>query len=197
MLEILDVKDLENKNLNIKKRKTKKSQIILFDTNRKFNDYIGKIKYRNNGNYSDIPHFIVTKMGLVYNIFNPNYSSNTFNIPKLDNKQIKIAVENLGWLQKNTITGILHNWIGDPYRSEPYVKKWRGYFYWDPYTEEQTESLNKLCEYIIDNYNIEHNIVQNQGYFKNSIYFNGILSKSNFSTIYSDINPSFKFNEIL
>jgi len=196
MLEILDVKDLDKKSLNIKKRRTKKRQIVLSDTNRRFNDFINKIKYRNNGNYTDIPHFVITKMGYIYNIFDPHYSSNTFDVVSLDNKQIKIAMENLGFLKKNTITGILHNWIGDPYRSEPYVKKWRNNFYWDPYTNEQLESLKKLNDYLCDNFDIPKNIVSNQGFFRNSIYFNGTLCKSNFSTIYSDINPSFKFNEI-
>ena len=35
---------------------------------------------------------------MIYQIFDTNYSSNTFNNPDLDKKQIKIAVENLGWL---------------------------------------------------------------------------------------------------
>lgn len=196
MLEILDVKDLENKKLNIKKRQTKKKQIVLMDTNRRFNDYINKIKYRNNGNFEDIPHFVITKMGYIYSIFDPKYASKTFDVKKLDNKQIKIAFENLGSLKKNSITGILHNWIGDPYRSEPYVKKWRNNFYWDPYTEEQIESVKKLIDYLCIEYNIEKNVVPNQSFFRSSIYFDGILCKSNFSTIYSDINPSFKFDKI-
>ena len=99
--------------LNITKKKTKKSQILLYDTQRRFDDFVNKLKYRKNGKYEDVPHFIVTKLGTVYQLFDSNHTSNTFDNFKIDKKQIKIAVENLGWLTKNTITGVLNNWIGD------------------------------------------------------------------------------------
>jgi len=180
--------------LNVSKRKTKKNQIFLFDTQRRLDDYIMKLRYRNNERYEDIPHYIITKSGKVLKIFDSNYSSKTFGKPEIDKRLIKIAMENLGWLNKNTITGVLHNWIGDPFRSEPYVKKWREHYFWDPYSEEQFQSLVKLTGEICKEHNIPYQTVPGQGYLSNVRKFTGIVCKSNFLNIYTDINPSFNFN---
>ena len=193
MLEIFNVETLDKNQLNIHKRKSKKTQILLYDTQRRVDDFINKIKYRNNGKYEDVPHFVVSKLGMVYQLYDTNYSSNTFDNPKVDRKQIKIAIENLGWLNKNTITGILHNWIGDPYRSEPHIRNWRNYYFWDKYGETQLKSLAELCEMLCEKHDIYKQTVPSQGYLENAANFNGIICKSNFASIYTDINPSFNF----
>lgn len=193
MLVIQDTEILDKKNLNVKKRKSKKKQILLYDTKRRFDDFVNKLKYRKNGKYEDVPHFIVTKLGLVYQIFDTNHSSVTFGDSKIDNSQIKIAVENLGWLNKNTITGVLNNWIGDTYRSEPYIRGWKNRFFWDPYTEPQMQSVSDLCLFLCEKHQIFKQVVPSQGYFKSVPKFEGIVCKSNFSNIYNDINPSFNF----
>lgn len=188
-----DVEILDKNNLNIIKRKSKKTQILLYDTQRRVDDFINKIKYRKNGNYKDIPHFVVSKLGMVYQLFDTNHSSNTFDNPQIDKKQIKIAIENLGWLNKNTITGVLNNWIGDPYRSEPHIRNWRNYYFWDKYNDSQLESLSQLCDYLCDKHDIFKQTVPSNGYLENISNFKGIVCKSNFSNIYTDINPSFNF----
>lgn len=193
MLEIQNVSVLRKKDLNVIKKRSVKNQILLFDTQRRFDEYILKLLYRKNGRYEDIPHFVISKTGIIYKIFNTAYSSNTFNNPKIDKKQIKIAIENLGWLNKNTITGILNNWINDPYRSEPYIKNWRNHYYWDAYTKEQLISVVSLCRMLCSKHNISYNIISSQDNLYDSTNFKGILCKSNFQTIYTDINPSFDF----
>jgi len=194
MLEIKDVEYLNNFKLNYYKKKTKKSQILLFDTFRRFENYTNKLIYRRNGEYSDIPHYIIDKLGNVYKIFDSDFYSDTFKDSKIDKKLLKIAIENLGWLNKNTITGILNNWIGDPYRGEPYIKGWRNHFYWDKYTDAQMNSVASLCDELCDNMNIPKNIVISQGLYTNVNKIKGVVCKSNFSDIYTDINPSFNFN---
>ena len=192
MIETPDV--LSEVKLNVIRRKAKKSQIFLYDTGRRVDDYLTKLRYRNNEEYEDIPHYIITKSGNVINLFDPNHSSKTFGNPTVDRRMVKIALENLGWLNKNTITGVLHNWIGDPYRSEPYIKKWRNHYFWDPYSEEQFRSLVNLCSKICKEHNIPYQTVPSQGYLSNARKFTGIVCKSNFLNIYTDINPSFNFN---
>lgn len=194
MLTIQDVSLLDSNKLNINKRRSKKKQICLYDTQRRFDDFVMKLKHRQNGKYEDIPHFIIDKLGNIYQIFDTKYSSNTFNDRNIDKKQIKIALENLGWLHKNTITGVLYNWINDKYRSKPFIKKWRGYYYWDVYTEEQKKSLVKLCEQLTEENKIPYQTVPASGYFADILNFEGIVCKSNFLNIYTDINPSFNFN---
>ena len=128
MLEIRDVEIINKDELNHPKKSYKKKQILLYDTKRRIDDFINKIKYRQNGQYEDIPHFIVTKMGDIYQILDTKYHSKTFGEHKIDCRQIKVAVENLRWLNKNTITGYYSNWIGDPHRSDPFVRSWRDKF---------------------------------------------------------------------
>jgi hypothetical protein len=193
MLVIQDVDVLDKSKLNIVKRKSKKTQILLYDTQRRADDFIQKIKHRRNGNYNDIPHFVVNKLGMVFQLFDTNYSSNTFNNPSLDKKQIKVAIENLGWLNKNTINGLYTNWIDDPYRSEPHIKNWRNHYFWDKYNDVQMEKVSELCEFLCDKHDIFKQHVPSQGYLENISKFNGIVCKSNFSNIYTDINPSFNF----
>lgn len=197
MLEILSVDGLNEKNLNIIKKTSKKSKILLYDTGRRTDYFINKIKYRNNGKYDEIPHFIVTKLGLVYQLFDTKYYSKTFDIKKIDKQFIKISIENLGWLNKNTITGFLSNWIGDTYRTEPHTESWRNYYFWDKYPDIQMESIVLLCKYLCIHENIPFKIVPSQGYMENTINFSGIVCKSNFSNIYTDINPSFNFKLFL
>lgn len=197
MLKIYDVETLDKKKLNVTRRKSKKTQILLCDTHRRIDDFVNKLKYRKNGKYEDVPHFIISKMGVIYQVFDSNHSSNTFNNPKIDKKQIKIAIENLGWLNKNTINGFLFNWIGDAYRSEPYVKGWRNHYYWDKYNENQLKSLKGLCEFLVEKHDISKEYVPSHGYFSSAPNFKGIICKSNFSDIYTDINPSFNFNIFL
>lgn len=191
MLEVQNEEILNEKDLNIVRRRSKKKQILLYDTQRRSEDFLMKLKYRNNGKYKDIPHYLIDKSGVIHNFFDEKYSSITFNDPRIDKVQIKIALENLGWLNKNTITGVLYNWINDPYRLEPHIKKWRGYFFWDKYTEEQYKSLTELCLMICEKHRIPYVSAPDQVVYKDVIKFNGIVCKSNFDDIYSDINPSF------
>lgn len=187
------VETLDKKHLNYKKSKLPKNQILLCDTHRRINDYIHMIKYRKNGKYDDIPHYIISKNGDIYSLYDTEYYSTTFGDLKIDRRIIKIAIENLGWLNKNTVNGMLSNWIGDPCRTDPYIRNWRGHFFWDKYTEEQFETLGKLCTELCETHNINKLIVPSQGYFESASKFNGVVCKSNYSDIYTDINPSFKF----
>lgn len=196
MLVIHDVDVLDKDKLKVTKRKSKKTQILLYDTQRRIDDFVQKLKHRRNGNYEEIPHFIVSKLGMVYQVFDSNYTSVMFNNPSLDRKQIKIAVENLGWLNKNTITGLYSNWIGDPYRSEPHIKNWRNHYFWDKYNDVQMDKVSELCEFLCDKHEIFKQHVPSQGYFESITKFNGIVCKSNFSNIYTDINPSFNFRTL-
>ena len=92
-----------------------------------------------------------------------NYTNNIVNINR---NSIIISLENLGWLNKNTINGLLNNWAGDPYRSEPFIKSWRNYFFWDRYTEEQMDALSKLCESLCEKHEIPKKSVPSQGYLE-------------------------------
>ena len=105
MLGIRDVEIINKDELNHSKRSYKKRQILLYDTKRRIDDFVKKIKYRRNGEYEDIPHFIISKTGDIYKVLDVKYSSKTFDVDKIDRQKIKIAFENRRWLNKDTITG--------------------------------------------------------------------------------------------
>lgn len=194
MLEILNAEVLGDKKKIFRKSKTRKRQILLCDTHRRIDDYFMMLKHRRNGKYTDVPHFCIDKLGNIYQLLDINFVSPTFNKTRIDSKQIKICLENLGWLNKNTITGIYMNWINDSYRGQPFLKSWRNYYYWDSYTEQQMSSLVKLVFELCVEHDINFKAVPSSGLLKNPENLSGILSKSNFSDIYTDINPSFNFN---
>ena len=52
----------------------------------------------------------------------------------------------------------------------------------------------ELCDNLCDKHNIFKQIVPSNGYIENASNFRGIVCKSNFSNIYTDINPSFNFS---
>lgn len=188
-----------NDKLNIVKRKTKKTQIMIYDTGRKVSDYISRIKYRKTTNYNDIPHFIINKNGEIFQLFPTEYYSTMFN-KDIDKRQIKISLENLGWLNKNSINNVHYNWVGDKTFDDPYLKRWRKYFLWDEYTPKQIESLLLLTSILFVEHDIERHCVVDNTVFSKIESFKGIVYKSNFSDIYTDINPSFlkyKINERL
>ena len=104
MVEYEVSEPLEEIKLNVNRRKAKKSQIFLYDTNRRLENYVMKLRYRHNEKYQDIPHFIITKTGKVISLFDTNYSSRTFGDASVDRRMVKIALENLGWLNKRGVT---------------------------------------------------------------------------------------------
>jgi len=87
----------------------------------------------------------------------------------------------------------MNNWIGDTYRSEPHIRNWRNYFFWDKYNESQYDSISKLCESLCEKHKIEKKSMPSHALNNGVSKFNGIVYKSNYSDIYTDINPSFDF----
>jgi hypothetical protein len=56
MIEIIE------KKLNIKTSlESEKTQIILVHTARKIDEYLVSLKYRNNGIYNKIPHYVISR----------------------------------------------------------------------------------------------------------------------------------------
>lgn len=170
------------------RKKHDKSLIVLTDTKRKLNDYLLMLKHRKVGGIENSPHFIISKTGKVLVLQSPTNKSNILN-EKLDENIINICLENLGWVQKNTITNLYYNWIGNPCRITPYTEFWRGFNNWDRYNEEQFNSLIDLSEYLCLKHDIEFKL---NLFNKNQYDLKGIVSKSYFSDIYNDINPSLK-----
>ena len=120
----------------------KKTRIILTETKRDYRNYIRSLKYRYNKKNPYLPNYVITKEGGIYNIMPPDNYSNYMDDEEINKTSIIISLENLGWLKKNALSDTYVNWIGDIYKGKVFEKKWRDYFFWEPYNEEQIIALD-------------------------------------------------------
>ncbi len=94
---------------------------------------------------------------------------------------------------KITLSNYYINWIGSIYKGEVYEKKWRDFFFWQPYTHEQVQSLGELCFQLTDTLRIERRSIGHNTKIDGITKWNGIISRSNIDSKYTDLNPSFNF----
>ena len=178
-------------------KQNKKHQIILTHTSRNINDYLQSLKFRFNGDFKRIPNYIITREGKIIQLLGNTEHSEYFKDPNINRNSIIISLENLGWLQKEPLTDHYINWIGDIYKGNVFEKKWRDYFFWQPYTEKQVLSTNSLCDKLLKEMKIKPQIVEHNTKIVGVEKFVGVVSKSNFGTNYTDLSPAFNFNELL
>ena len=178
-------------------KQKKKHQIILTHTSRHINDYLQSLKFRFNGSFKRIPNYIITREGKIIQLLGNTEHSEYFKDPNINRNSIIVSLENLGWLQKEPLTDHYINWIGDIYNGKVFEKKWRDYFFWQPYTEEQIKGTSSLCEKLLKEMKIKSQIVEYNTKIAGIEKFIGVVSKSNFDTNYTDLSPAFNFNELL
>ena len=178
-------------------KQKKKHQIILTHTSRNINDYLQSLKFRFNGEFKRIPNYIITREGKIIQLLGNTEHSEYFKDPNINRNSVIITLENLGWLQKEPLTDHYINWIGDIYKGNVFEKKWRDYFFWQPYTEKQVLSTNSLCDKLLKEMKIKPQIVEHNTKIVGVEKFVGVVSKSNFDTNYTDLSPAFNFNELL
>jgi len=171
-----------------------KKPIVLTHTSRRVEPLLVSFKYRSNGNYSKLPHYIITREGRVIKILDDEKVSNIFNDKNLNNNSIVISFENLGWLEKQPLKSGHINWIGDIYSGKVAERKWRDYFFWHPYTEIQLDKAAELCIELSKTHKIPLNCIGHNTKVKGSESYNGILTKSNFDSFSTDLSPAFNFD---
>ena len=178
-------------------KQKKKHQIILTHTSRNINDYLQSLKFRFNGDFKRIPNYIITREGKILQLLGNTEHSEYFKDPNINRNSIIISLENLGWLQKEPLTDYYINWIGDIYKGNVFEKKWRDYYFWQPYTESQIKNLGLLCKDLFENIGIKPQVVEHNTNITGVEKYSGVVTKSNFSLDYTDVSPAFKFNELL
>jgi N-acetyl-anhydromuramyl-L-alanine amidase AmpD len=176
-------------------KQKKKKQIILSHTSRDIEEYLSMIKHRNDGKYDRIPHFIISKDGHVIQKLALESYSNYFDEPNINRNSIIIVLENLGWLEKVPLKDYYTNWIGNIYKREPYQRKWRDYFFWEPYTTKQVQTAAELCINIVNEHKIEKKCVGHNTTIKDIDRTSGIVSRSNFDKSFTDMSPAFNFEK--
>jgi N-acetyl-anhydromuramyl-L-alanine amidase AmpD len=171
-----------------------KKQIILTHTSRRVEPLMVSFKYRSNGNYSKLPHYIITQEGLVIKLLDDERVSNYFTDKKINDRSIVISFENLGWLEKQPLKNAHINWIGDIYSGKVVERKWRDNFFWHPYTEIQLDKAAELCVNLSKTHKIPLTCIGHNTKVKGSESFSGILTKSNLDNFSTDLSPAFNFD---
>ena len=174
----------------------KKNKIVLIHTSRIGEDYLKSLDFRFNGKYDKKPHYVILKTGEVISLLEDSVVSNFFSNQNINEQSIVISLENLGWLSKNTLSKYYSNWIGNKVEVVK-EKKWRSKYFWDFYTQEQTESLVQLCNDICERNNIPKKFIGNNTRISGSENYNGIVTRSNFDEDYTDLSPAFNFVYLL
>lgn len=176
-------------------KQKKKSQIILTHTSRNVENYLASLRYRCNGKYDKIPNYVITKDGKILKLLENVEHSNYFKEPNINRNSIIISMENLGWLEKQPLENYYINWIGDIYKGIVFERKWRDYYFWDSYTDLQLVSLTYLCKEVIKNMKIKSETIGHNTKINGIHKFEGIVTRSNFNSNYTDVNPSFDFEK--
>ena len=173
----------------------KKTQIILCHSSRNRLDYLNSLKNRKNGQYDRIPNYFITREGVIYNLISDDSYSNFFKDKKINSQSIIICLENLGWLTKTPLGLSYSNWIGDIYSKDIFEKKWRDKIFWQPYSDQQMESLVNLCKNVLKKFSINKNFIGHNTKVEGIILFNGIVCRSNYNNKFTDLSPAFNFEK--
>ena len=177
-------------------KQKKKNQIILCHTSREVGEYLVSLKFRYNGHFSRIPNYVVMRNGDVVELLPENGYTMFFHEENLNQKSVIVSLENLGWLEKKPLTNHYINWIGSIYKEQVFEKKWRDYFFWQPYTQVQMESTAELCNMLAESLQIKKRSIGHNTKIDGITNWEGIISRSNIDTRYTDLNPSFDFETL-
>ena len=174
-------------------KQKKKKQIILCHTSREVEEYLASLKFRYNGKFDRIPNYVITRDGRILQLLSDISHTNYFNNENINRNSIIICLENLGWLEKKPLSNSYINWKGSIYNEQVYEKKWRDYFFWEPYTTSQIESTADLCNQLNETLRIDNRCIGHNTKVVGVENFEGIVTKSNFDSDFTDLSPSFNF----
>ena len=178
-------------------KQKKKKQIILCHTSREVGEYLTSLELRYNTKFDKIPNYVISRNGTVKQLLANNSHTNFFLQENINRNSIIITLENLGWLEKKPLTNHYINWKGSIYKEQVFEKKWRDYFFWEPYTKTQIEKTVELCKNIFSEMSINPQFIGHNTKINGIEKYEGVVSRSNFDTNYTDVNPSFDFEYFL
>ena len=181
---------------HIQKNRTKKKQIILLNSSCVLDEYLTKLRTRFNGKYNRLPCFFITQTGEIYQHFNPVYYSKLMEPQQIEKHSITIALENVGWLYRDSLTGKLTTWKGVEYSGEYVEIPWRNKKYWATYSEDQYTKLAELIDYLCIEYSIIKDFIGNNIVINKPNYQKGILNRSNYTKNNYDLSPAADFKKI-
>jgi N-acetyl-anhydromuramyl-L-alanine amidase AmpD len=182
---------------NFIEKSTIKTQIVIGNSFTHNLKYVNGWKKRQGGNYKKTTTFSIDKKGNIYQHFNDIFYSKTFDDINVDENIITITLENVGWLNKDLLKDRHIDWVGNIYKRRAKVidKRWRGFRYWEPYSNKQFNSCINLVTFLCDKHNINKNCVGHNTFIKNIGDFNGVIYRSNYNKDFTDVSPAWDFKK--
>jgi N-acetyl-anhydromuramyl-L-alanine amidase AmpD len=174
-----------------------KTQIILCHTSREVEEYLASLNFRYNAKYDKIPNYVITREGKIIQLLSDQGYGNFFDDHITNKLSIFVMLENLGWLEKKPLTNHYINWKGSIYNEQVYEKKWRDFYFWQPYTPQQIKMSAELCKHLTETLQIEKTCIGHNTKVDGIENFEGICSRSNYDSNYTDLNPSFNFETFI
>ena len=191
----IDKETYKKNNTNFyKTSKYKKNQIILAGSLRKKNFHIKRLSKKEGGNSKKWPTFSISREGKIFQHYDPKYYSDFMDNKDIDRHSISIVLENMGVLYYDHASFKYFNWILEECSEENiYEKNWKGYRYWEKYTDQQFNATINLCKFLCEKFKIPLKSLGFNIFINNTSKFSGIVTRSNFDVSYDDLNPSFDF----
>lgn len=174
-----------------------KKQIILCHTSREVDKYLTSLRFRYNQRFNRIPNFVITKKGEVIQLLDELSHSRFFYNEEVNKNSVIVCLENLGWLEKKPLSNEYISWDGSIYNEKVYEKKWRDFFFWEPYSDVQITETSKLCSKLIELFQIKKSCVGHNTKVDGIERFEGISTRSNYDQRFTDLNPSFNFENFV
>ncbi len=183
---------------NYNHTKSKKYQIILAGSLRSGSNHILRLKKKDFGLTKAWPMFTIRRDGKIFQHFDPAYSGEFMNNKEIDKKSISIVLENMGSLSYDYEKKKYVNWINEECSEKKvYDKLWKGNRYWESYTDSQVAACIKLCVHLCRTYGVRQDSVGNHVIYEAASIYNGILTRGNYFSEYTDLSPSFDFKRFL
>jgi N-acetyl-anhydromuramyl-L-alanine amidase AmpD len=74
-----------------------------------------------------------------------------------------------------------------------FERKWRDYFFWQPYNEVQIEKCTELCKKLFKKMSIKNEIIGHNTRINGIEKYEGVVTRSNFDSESTDLSPAFDF----
>ncbi len=146
--------------------------------------------------------YIIDRDGKTYELWQDNgyaYQFGLVGVPRrIEFEQTTIGIElaNLGPLTKLQ-NGSFADQYGKPYKGEVHEAKYRGFQYWEKYSEQQYAALRTLINSLAKKHNIIINPTKNIEYDLNVFDKYTLITHTNVRRDKTDLSPAFDWSKII
>ena len=190
----IDRKKYKLNETNYVKEVFEKNRIIVGNSFSDDMSFINGWKKRCGGQYKKTSAFSIDKDGVIYQHYDPKYYSEFIYGDSINQTSIPITLINEGWLTQ--IGDEFYNLRNIKYTGDVINKYWRGYDFWSTYTDEQYSSLRELLLHLMKKFDIYEKVVSHNTKLNVPEKFNGMVTRSNFSKLHTDLSPTFNLNNL-